>query len=48
MNGYDWIISLGMVCVHLCVVEAIKFCLRHNCFRKEKERDPLEKEWYMG
>jgi Ca2+-transporting ATPase len=48
MNWIDWIVSLGMVCTHLAFVELLKFCLRRNCFRKERAHDPLEKEWYMG
>jgi magnesium-transporting ATPase (P-type) len=48
MNWIDWIVSLGLVCTHLAFVELLKFCLRRNCFRKERALDPLEKEWYMG
>lgn len=49
MDGYDWIITLGMVCIHLSFVELVKYFLRHNCFRKpKKQEDPLEKKWFEG
>jgi hypothetical protein len=48
MDGYDWIVSFGFVCIHLSFVELLKYFLRHNCWKKEKPLDPLEKQWFKG